>query len=88
MWVAIILLSIGIMVSLGYLWSKYGENLRERIVVGIGLLMLAMLFGITIALVSTPTIEDYVNGKVETKVVTTIENNEVVKCDTLYYKKK
>lgn len=87
MWFAIILLSIGIMVCLGYLWSKYGEDISVRIVTSIGLLILAMLFRIVIAFASTPSIEDYVNGRVEIiKVVTTIKDGEIIKCDTLYYK--
>lgn len=73
--------------SLGYLWSKDGEDTEIRIVNSIGILILAMLFGVIIALGYTPTIEDYINGRVETKVVTTIKDGEVIKCDTLYYKK-
>lgn len=87
MWIAIILLLIGIMISLGCLWSKYGENIRVRVLVSIGLLILAMLFGIVVAFISTPTIEDYVNGRVETEVVTTVKDGVIIKCDTLYYKK-
>lgn len=87
MWVAIILLSIGIMVSLGYLWSKYGEDISVRIVTSVGLIILAMLFGVVIAFISTPTIEDYVNGRVETEITTTIKDGKIIKCDTLYYKK-
>lgn len=71
MWFVIILLSIGIMISLGCLWSKEGEDTEIRIVTGIGILILAMLFGAIIALGNTPTIED----------------GEIIKCDTLYYKK-
>lgn len=45
-----------------------------------------MLLGVIIAFATTPTIEDYVNGKVETEVVTTVKDGEIIKCDTLYYK--
>ena len=75
------------MISLVCLWSKYGEGRETRISASIGLLILAMLFGIIIALDSTPTIDDYVNGRVETEVVTTVKDGVIIKCDTLYYKK-
>lgn len=82
----IILFSIGIMVSLGFLLSKYGEDLDMRIATSVELIILSTLLGITITLFSTPTIEGYVNGRVETKVVTIVKDGEIIKCDTLYYK--
>lgn len=84
--VCIILLSLGIMISLGYLWSKDGEDTSVRVGTSIGLLILAMLFGVVIAFASTPSIDDYVNGRVETEITTTVKDGEIVKCDTLYYK--
>ena len=75
------------MIALGYLWSKYGEDISVRIVTSIGLLILAMIFGVIIAFVSTPSIEDYVNGRVAIEITTTVKDGEIIKCDTLYYKK-
>lgn len=86
MWVAIILLMILMIVSVVYLWSKLGEDKSIRISCGIGLIVSSMLLGVIIAFATTPTIEDYVNGKVETEVVTTVKDGEIIKCDTLYYK--
>ena len=74
-------------VSVIYLWSKLGEDKSIRISCGIGLIFSSMFLGVILALVTTPTIEDYINGRVETKVVTTVKNGEIIKCDTLYYKK-
>ena len=87
MWVAIILLMILMIVSVVYLWSKLGEDKSMRISCCIGLIFSSMSLGVILALVTTPTIEDYVNGEVETKVVTTVKDGEIIKCDTLYYKK-
>lgn len=83
----IILFSIGIILCLGCLWSKYGEDIDMRRATSIGLLMLATLFRITITLISTPSVEDYVNGRVGTRIVTTVKDGGIIKCDTLYYKK-
>ena len=58
-----------------------------RISCGIGLIFSSIFLGATVTFVTTPTIEDYVNGKVETEVVTTVKDGEIIKCDTLYYKK-
>lgn len=87
MWLAIILLIILMIVSVVYLWSKLGEDKSIRIICGVGLIFSSMILGVIIVLATTPTIEDYVNGRVETRVVTTVKDGEVIKCDTLYYKK-
>ena len=73
-------------VSVIYLCSKLGEDKSIRISCGIGLMFSSFFLGVIIALSTTPTIEDYVNGKVETEIVTTVKDGEVIKCDTLYYK--
>ena len=87
MWIAIILLMTLMSVSVVYLCSKLGEDKSIRITCCIGLIFSSMVLGLIIALSTTPTIEDYVNGRVETRVVTTVKDGEVIKCDTLYYKK-
>ena len=86
MWVAIILVMTLMIISIIYLWSKLGEDKPTRRVCSIGLIVSSLLLGIIIALGNTPTVEDYVNGRVETEIVTTVKDGEVIKCDTLYYK--
>ena len=87
MWLAIILLITLIIVSVVYLCSKLGEDRFIRVSCGIGLIISSLILGIIIALSNTPTIEDYVNGKVETEIVTTVKDGKIIKCDTLYYKR-
>ena len=87
MWVAIIFLIILMIVSVVCLWSKLGEDQSTRISCGIGLIFSSIFLGATITFATTPTIEDYVNGRVETEITTTVKDGEIIKCDTLYYKK-
>lgn len=42
--------------------------------------------GMILHAVTTPTIEDYIHGKVRVEVKQIYENGEVVRCDTNYYK--
>lgn len=46
----------------------------------------SILLGMIINAVITPTIEDYIHGKVKIEVHQIYENGEVVRCDTNYYK--
>ena len=46
----------------------------------------SLLVGSIISAVITPTIEDYIHGKVKVEVKQIYENGEVVRCDTNYYK--
>lgn len=85
--IAVILLIILMIISGVYLCSKLGEDRSMRIICCIELIFYSIILGVNIALVNTPTIDDYVNGRVETKVVTTVKDGEIIKCDTLYYKK-
>lgn len=85
--IPIILLIICIIVPVVVLSSKLGEDQSIRISCCIGLIFFSIILGGIIALVNTPTIDDYVNGRVETQVVTTVKDGEIIKCDTLYYKK-
>lgn len=86
MWFVIISLIILMIVSIIYLCSKLGKDLSIRINCCIGLIFSSMVLGLIIASIITPSIEDYVNGKVETRIVTTVKDGEIIKCDTLYYK--
>lgn len=46
----------------------------------------SILLGAIINAATTPTIEDYIHGKVRIEVKQIYENGEVVRCDTNYYK--
>lgn len=46
----------------------------------------SVILGVVIKDVTTPTIEEYVHGKVRVEVHQIYENGEVVRCDTNYYK--
>ena len=47
----------------------------------------SLLLGVIINAMTTPTIEDYIHGKVRIEVKQIYENGEVVRCDTNYYYK-
>lgn len=47
---------------------------------------LSILLGIVIKDITTPTIKDYIHGKVRVEINQVYENGEVVRCDTNYYK--
>ena len=47
---------------------------------------ISILLGIFIKDITTPTIEEYVHGKVRVEINQVYENGEVVRCDTNYYK--
>ena len=46
----------------------------------------SILLGVIINAITTPTIEEYIYGKVKVEVQQIYENGEVVRCDTNYYK--
>ena len=46
----------------------------------------SVILGVVIKDVTTPTIEEYVHGKVRVEINQVYENGEVVRCDTNYYK--
>ena len=46
----------------------------------------SILLGAIINATTTPTITDYMHGKVKIEVQQIYENGEVVRCDTNYYK--
>lgn len=47
---------------------------------------LNIFLGMLINTIITPTIEDYIHGKVRVEINQVYENGEVVRCDTNYYK--
>ena len=75
--VVIMILIIFIIVCFIFNISKTSNEDREfRIMTLFFAILFSISLGIIIHGLTTPTIEDYVNGRVETK------------CDTLYYKKR
>lgn len=46
----------------------------------------SVILGVVIKDITTPTIEDYIHGKVKVEINQVYENGEVVRCDTNYYK--
>lgn len=46
----------------------------------------SVILGAVIKAETSPTIEDYIHGKVRVEVNQIYENGEVVRCDTNYYK--
>lgn len=46
----------------------------------------SILLGMIINATITPTIKEYIHGKVKMEVHQVYENGEVVRCDTSYYK--
>ena len=46
----------------------------------------SILLGMILNAITTPTIEEYIQGKVKIEIQQIYENGEVVRCDTNYYK--
>lgn len=67
--------------------KESNEDRGFRVITFLLAILASILLGVTIHGLTTPTIDDYINGRVETKVVTTVKDGEIIKCDTLYYKK-
>lgn len=51
------------------------------------ILILTFFLGVMAYGATTPTIEDYIHGKVKLEIKQTVEDGVVVKCDTIYYYK-
>lgn len=85
--IAIILLIIGIIISIICNICTMSDNDRAfRTATSIVILILGFFLGVTVYGTTTPTIEDYVHGKVRVEINQVYENGEVVRCDTSYYK--
>lgn len=84
----LIILIIGIIISIICNICTMSDNDRGfRIASAIVILILGFFLGVTAYGTATPTIEDYIHGKVKLEVKQTVEDGVVVKCDTLYYYK-
>lgn len=84
----LIILIIGIIISIICNICTIADNDRGfRIATSIVILILGFFLGVTAYGTTTPTIEDYIHGKVKLEIKQTVEDGIVVKCDTLYYYK-
>lgn len=84
----LIILIIGIIISIICNICTMSDNDRAfRTATSIVILILGFFLGVTAYGTATPTIEDYVHGKVKLEIKQTVEDGVVVKCDTLYYYK-
>ena len=80
--VSIIVIIIAIIFNI----SKFGEDRETRIFSAFTILLVSFFLGVVIHAITTPTIEDYLHGKVKIEVQQIYENGEFVRCDTSYYK--
>lgn len=87
MTVAIILI-IGIIIVAIVNISSFSDNDKGTRSITIFLMfVLSFSLGMLVYAAITPTIEDYIHGKVRIEVKQIYENGEVVRCDTNYYNK-
>lgn len=85
--IVIILTIAGIIISIILNVSTLSNDDRGfRTATMVITMLLSFLLGILVYGVTTPTIEDYIHGKVKVEVKQIYENGEVVRCDTNYYK--
>lgn len=86
--IIILLMSIVIIVCFVLNISKESNEDRGfRVGTFFFAMAISILLGILIKDITTPTIEDYIHGKVRIEVKQIYENGEVVRCDTNYYNK-
>lgn len=84
----LILLIIGIIISIiCNICTMSNDDRGFRLASAIVILILGFCLGVTAYGTTTPTIEDYIHGKVKLEVKQTVEDGAVVKCDTIYYYK-
>ena len=82
----LIILIIGIITSVILNVSDLSNDDKGmRTATSIVILILGFFLGVTAYAETTPTIEDYIHGKVKLEVKQTVEDGVVVKCDTIYY---
>lgn len=84
--VAIILVITGIIITVILNVSSLSDNDKgTRTYTMLVMLVLSFFLGILVYSATTPTIQDYIHGKVKLEIRQTLEDNNVVTCDTLYY---
>lgn len=77
---------IALIIAIVFNMSKYGEDRDNRISSALAILSLSIFLGMLINIATTPTIEEYIHGKVKVEINQVYENGKVVRCDTSYYK--
>lgn len=83
----ILLMSIVIIVCFALNVSKESNEDRGfRVGTFLFAMAISILLGILIKDITTPTIEEYIHGKVRVEINQVYENGEVVRCDSNYYK--
>lgn len=84
--IAIILIITGIIITVILNVSSLSDNDKgSRTYTTLILLVLSFFLGTLVYSVTTPSIQDYIHGKVKLEIRQTLEDDNVVKCDTLYY---
>ena len=84
--VAIILVITGIIIIAIVNISSLSDNDKgTRTYTMFLMFILSFFLGILVYSATTPTIQDYIHGKVKLEIRQTLEDNDVVTCDTLYY---
>lgn len=85
--IVIILIITGIIISIILNVSNISNDDKgTRISTMVVTILLSFFLGVIAYAETTPTIEEYVHGKVRVEVNQVYENGEVVRCDTNYYK--
>lgn len=86
MTVAIILVITGmIIVAILNISNLSDDDKGLRTITIFLMFVLSFFLGILVHSATTPTIQDYIHGKVKLEIRQTLEDDSVVKCDTLYY---
>ena len=84
--VAIILVITGMIILAILNISSLSDNDKgSRTITMFLMFVLSFFLGILVYSATTPTIQDYIHGKVKLEIRQTLEDNDVVKCDTTYY---
>lgn len=86
MTVAIILVITGmIIVAILNISNLSDDDKGFRTITMFLMFVLSFFLGTLVYAATTPTIQDYIHGKVKLEIRQTLEDDNVVKCDTLYY---
>lgn len=84
--VAIILIIFIVICFIINISKESNEDKEFRVMTCFYGIIASILLGAIINAMITPTITDYVQGKVKIEIQQIYENGEVVRCDTIYYK--
>ena len=81
--ICVIFILIGLIINGS---KQCNEDNEFRLSTFIASMIFSILLGILINKLTTPSIEDYIHGKVKIEIQQIYRNGEIVKCDTNYYK--